>query len=477
MAQRSLLLYVKLFLISCCQMGIQFSYSSIFGLAGPLFGKEFGMPSAGVNIIFSFVGPMIGFFVQPIFGAIGDKCTFKFGRRRIFLVIGAIVDIIGLVIIALSTFVDRAMSDDNSVSESTESAGDHIVGILFALVGLFIAFFGTNLMQGPSRAIVSDIVDVENQQDCNLMINACSGIASVVCYTMSAFTIESDNAFLIMFGLCAAVVCVSTIPTVIFAKEEQFKLGEGEKLNIAQPFIDLFHAIKMINLNIFFILLSLMLGWFAFQPFNTNFSNYFGKDLYGVDANGVDHTNEGTKMGLLILAVFAAFQCLSVFFFPVISGTIGEVTTFLVSQALGGVSYAMLCALTYTFPENPDDHNSDYYSSVVLGFVCAIFPAMAFVQTNSLPYSLLKKVVPESRFGAFVGLLNCAVVIAQFLASGLTAVIQIFSDKYLIAIIISAVSSFFAALGSIVLYKVERDSKKGQPQDNGEGKNLLGDEE
>jgi len=462
----TLKLYGRLFLVSCVQMGIQFSYSSIFGLSGPLFGTQFGMPSAGVNIIFSFVGPMIGFFVQPIFGAIGDKCTFRFGRRRIFILVGAIIDVLGLVIIAASTLVDDAISPEDS-SASKESAADHIVGIIFALIGLFVAFFGVNLMQGPSRAIVSDVVEEEHQQNCNLMINACSGIASVVCYTVSAFTVGSDNTFLIMFGICAVVVILSAIPTLIFVKEERFVLEEGEKLNIFQPFVDLFNAVKMINLKIIFILMSLMLGWFAFQPFNTNFTNYFGVDLYGEG-----HTDEGVSMGLFIFAVFATFQCLSVFFFPFITNVIGEVTTFLVSQALGGIAYSMLCVLTYTFPDDPENHNASYYSSLVLGFVCAIFPAMAFVQTNSLPYSLLKKVVPESRFGAFVGLLNCAVVIAQFLASGITALIQLISPLYLIAIIISAVSSFLAAGGSVVLFYVERHANSNEY----ESQKLLEDE-
>jgi len=460
-------LYGKLFLVSCCQIGIQFSYSSIFGLSGPLFGSQFQLSSTAINIIFSFVGPMIGFFVQPIFGAIGDKCTFRFGRRRIFIGVGAIIDIIGLIIIASSTLVDRAIETSSDVG-SSDDASDHIVGIIFALIGLFIAFFGVNLMQGPSRAIVSDVVEERQQQNCNLMINACSGLASIICYTVSAITVGDENTFLIMFGICALVVFFSTIPTLLFVHEEKFVLEEGEKLNILQPFKDLFNAIKMINVNIIFILMALMFGWFAFQPFNTNFTNYFGLDLYGKD-----YKDEGMSMGLYIFAVFATFQCLSVFFFPVVTNVIGEVLTFLISQALGGISYAMLCVLYYTFPDDASNHNASYYSSLVLGFVCAIFPAMAFVQTNSLPYSLLKKVVPESRFGAFVGLLNCAVVLAQFLASGITAFIQFFLSYYLVAIVISAVSSFLAALGSIVLYHVEKQARVTNEQ---ETKGLLGDQ-
>ncbi|KAL7714153.1 Sucrose transport protein [Entamoeba marina] len=461
MAPRSLALYLKLFAVCCIQMGVQFSYSSIFGLSGPLFGKQFKMSSTGTNIIFSFVGPMIGFFVQPLFGAIGDRCTFKFGRRRIFIVVGALIDVVGMVVIASATIIDMLLGNieldpsDSYVDDTT--AMDHIVATIIALVGLFIAFFGVNIIQGPSRAIISDVIDVENQQDANLMVNACSGFASVACYGISAGTVSVSYTFLIMFGLCAAVVFVSAIPTVIFSKEERYVLEDGEKVNILRPFIDLFGAIKMINLDIIFLLLGLMFGWFAFQPFNTNIVNYYGYTIYGGYTDDNIY-NDGMTMGLILMCVFAICQSVSVAIFPLISDTIGEVTTFLVFQALGGVSYGMLCVVDYTFPKDyhSDETKPQFYASLALSFVSIAFPAMAFVQTNSLPYSMLKKVVPPARFGAFVGLLNCAVVIAQFLSSGCTALIQIIYDEYLVPIILSCLFSFLASAVSVVLFRVEK---------------------
>ena len=451
--------YLKLFAASCVQIGIQFSYSAIFGLSGPLFQSQFKLNGTAINIIFSVIGPLIGFFIQPIFGAIGDRCTFKFGRRRIFLVVGAIIDIIGMCILAASTFIDRAMVEEGSTSSQSDEFVDHILGTVVALIGLFIAFFGVNVMQGPSRTIVSDIFDAENQQDANLMINACSGFASIACYGISAGTVGSSNTFIIMFGICAGVVFVSTIPTVVFSKEVQYVPTDGKKMNVLAPFIDLFHAVKMIRIDIIFILLSLMFGWFAFQPFNTNLTNYFSNSVY---PDG-EH-DSGLRMGLIILAVFAVVQCLSVLVFPVISDTIGEVTTFLVFQGLAGVSYAMLCVIEFTFPTDIHDstQNPELYSSLVLGFLSAVFPAMAFVQTNSLPYSMLKKVVPEERYGAFVGLLNCAVVLAQFLSSGLTALCQLFNEDYIVPIIISAVFSFVASVMSVVLYCVKTKENNGE---------------
>ena len=450
MAPRSVKLYVKLAAAACCQIAIQFTYSIAFSLTGPLFSEQFKMDPTGVNIIFSLIGPLIGFFVQPIMGAVGDRCTFKFGRRRIFLVIGMLIDVCGTVLICLAAFFDDNQNKDASGETTIE---DHLVGVFMGILGIFVAFFGVNIMQAPSRAIVSDIFDAENQQDANLMINAFCGMASVCCFVISAFMATSNaNIYVMMFGICTGVVVVATLPTVIFAKEQRYVPEEGEKTSVVQPFVDLFQAIKMINLDIVFILLSLMLGWFAYQPMSTNFTVFVQNEIYPPE-----HKDDGLQMAMFIMAVFAIVQCISVVVFPFITGIIGEITTFVLFQGLASISYAMIIVIKFTFPQNLDDPAADanYKSSIALGFISVVFPAMAFVQTNSLPYSMLKKVVPEDRYGAFVGLLNCAVVVAQFLASGLISLIQLFYEYYLVGFIIATIAALLCCIGSLVLFKVK----------------------
>ncbi|ELP88824.1 transporter major facilitator family protein, partial [Entamoeba invadens IP1] len=65
--------------------------------------------------------------------------------------------------------------------------------------------------------------------------------------------------------------------------------------------------------------------------------------------------------------------------------------------------------------------------------------------------------------------LNCAVVIAQFISSGIVAGIQAAWSNYLVAMIISTVCSFIAAAVSIVLYFVKTkddDALLINPEDN-----------
>ena len=100
-------------------------------------------------------------------------------------------------------------------------------------------------------------------------------------------------------------------------------------------------------------------------------------------------------MGLIILSVFAVFQCISVFIFPFITKVIVEISTFLLFQDLACISYFMICVLTYKLQFNYKDKAAvgAYGDSISLAFISVIFQGMVFVQTNSLPYSMLKKVV------------------------------------------------------------------------------------
>ena len=89
---------------------------------------------------------------------------------------------------------------------------------------------------------------------------------------------------------------------------------------------------------------------------------------------------------------------------------------------------------------------------------------MSNQQTGSLPYSLLRKVVPdENMYGSFIGVFNCGIVIAESTIFGLTSILLLFWNDYTMTIFVSAFFYLVGAVVSIVLYFVvprEIDSEK-----------------
>ena len=123
MAPRSFKLYVKLAAAASCQIAVQFTYALSFSLITPLFVTNFGIKEWVVTLITAFIGPGIGFVVQPIMGAIGDRCTFKFGRRRIFIFCGCIINIIGTIMLCICTVTDSSINrNSNSKNSSVEAS-------------------------------------------------------------------------------------------------------------------------------------------------------------------------------------------------------------------------------------------------------------------------------------------------------------------------------------------------------------------
>ena len=98
-------------------------------------------------------------------------------------------------------------------------------------------------------------------------------------------------------------------------------------------------------------------------------------------------------------------------------------------------------------------------------FMSIIFPAMSDQQTGSLPYSLLRKVIPdENMFGSFIGVFNCGIVIAETATFGLTSILLLFWNDYTMTIFVSAFFYLLGAIVSIVLYFVVPKHKSGEEE-------------
>lgn len=81
-------------------------------------------------------GPLSGLIVQPIVGAIADESRSKWGRRRPFIVIGAIVVALCLLVLGFTKeIVALFMSDEEAAKTVT---------IIVAILAIYAADFSIN---------------------------------------------------------------------------------------------------------------------------------------------------------------------------------------------------------------------------------------------------------------------------------------------------------------------------------------------
>ncbi len=160
---------------------------------------SFGLQQTAINPIFLFLGaaeemlpilniagPVTGFVIQPIVGAISDKTwSPKWGRRKPFFLIGAIIGSLCLFAFPLSPV------------------------LWFAVLLLWILDIGNNMAMEPYRAFVGDKLP-ENQLSLGYQMQSLFVGAGILLATSSIFLFQD------WFGSGEAIEAVGTIPKWLY---------------------------------------------------------------------------------------------------------------------------------------------------------------------------------------------------------------------------------------------------------------------
>ena len=126
--------------------GIQFGWALQLSLLTP-YVQQLGISHAWASVIW-LCGPLSGLFVQPLVGHVSDRCTSRFGRRRPFILAGAVSIIISVLIIGYSADIGWMLGD------TTDSRVRAVVAFVF---GFWILDVANNMTQGPCRALLADL--------------------------------------------------------------------------------------------------------------------------------------------------------------------------------------------------------------------------------------------------------------------------------------------------------------------------------
>jgi solute carrier family 45 protein 1/2/4 len=125
--------------------GVQFGWALQLSLLTP-YVQELGIPHQFASLIW-LCGPISGMFVQPIIGHYSDVCTSNYGRRRPFIVVGAMLVVLSVLIIGYSADIGYLLGD---------SLNSKPRAIVVFVVGFWLLDLANNTLQGPCRALLAD---------------------------------------------------------------------------------------------------------------------------------------------------------------------------------------------------------------------------------------------------------------------------------------------------------------------------------
>ncbi len=420
----------QLFNISIGFLGIQFAWAIQMGQMSPLL-ESLGSDPRLLGLI-SCAGPVTGVLVQPIVGALSDKCGLKMGRRRPFLLAGAIMTALALVLMPNSTPVAAVLSGLAPVA---------VQPLLIAAILLWILDASINLTQGPYRALVPDVVHKSQQATAYSLMSFTIGLGSVAAFLIGFWIASATNLFYLGASAMLAAMIWTSLTTPEPDPRSLKDETEGPQENF---FVETVKSIVSMPKEGLKLCVAHSFTWFGLMCLFVFFSVYVPHHVFGAANPGDPGYDEGVKWASLCYAVLNAV-CF------VFSAFIGKLCDQTSKKAVHG--FGLLCmALSFT--------NLFFISDKWLAMAAMGLIGIGWATTLSIPFALLSEHLPQGKEGVMMGTFNIFIAAPGVVSSLLVGqVISAFGDNVAVAMIVGAASM----LVSLVLLQRVQETRGEAP--------------
>ena len=210
--------------------GLQFAWQMRIILSGPVT-EDLGASPFLYGLIW-LAGPFTGMVVQPLIGVLSDKTNSPFGKRRPYLMGGALLSALALWALPNSEIIT------NTIGAYLHLHLPELSALFFAAIMIWVLDACVNIAQGPYRALVPDVVPPEQHSIANSYISLAIGLGSVVAAGTAPFLKwalgyqMSINAQFLMAAFTFALGMAWTCTIIKEPKYEKKSEIKAEKFNI-----------------------------------------------------------------------------------------------------------------------------------------------------------------------------------------------------------------------------------------------------
>ncbi|KAJ3279726.1 hypothetical protein HK104_001196 [Borealophlyctis nickersoniae] len=278
-------------------------------------------------------GPTInpGLLIQPIVGVYSDKCTFKFGRRRPFMIGG------GLLVVSSVFLIAYSKETAAFILKSAESIFGHVpasfpsmktLTIMIAVVAFYFLDFSINAVQASCRSLIVDAVPSWQQEAANAWAGRMIGLGNVIGYLMGWLKLPVYLPFLgdtQLKVLCVLAIMwfTTTLGLTCWTVKEVPFVPDSRRPNRAwyAPLMDILHALRSLPApiqGVCNVQFWSWLGWFPFLFYSTTW--VAEKAEHGhMPGPGDGDDMPGARAGSLALLLFAIVSVVTGFVLPLIT--------------------------------------------------------------------------------------------------------------------------------------------------------------
>ncbi|XWS24030.1 hypothetical protein CRYUN_Cryun28dG0066300 [Craigia yunnanensis] len=427
----------QLLRVASVACGIQFGWALQLSLLTP-YVQELGIPHKWASIIW-LCGPLSGLLVQPVVGHMSDRCTSRFGRRRPFIVAGAVSIIVAVLMIGYSADIGWLFGDRGSYRPRA------IVAFVF---GFWILDVANNMTQGPCRALLADLTGKDHRRTrvanayfslfmavgnvLGFATGSYSGWFKILPFTMTAGCDVDCANLKSAFFLDIIFIAITTYLSVLAAKEVPFGSSnrstpfheEGPEQSgghAEEAFLwELFGTFRYFSGPIWIILSVTALNWIGWFPFLLFDTDWMGREIYGGQPNEGESYNAGVRMGAFGLMLNSVVLGITSVLMEKLCSKWGAGFVWGVSNILMTLCFLSMLILSYV--ANHMDyigHDLPPNGIVIAALVIFSILGVPLAITYSVPYALISTRIESLGLGQglSMGVLNLAIVIPQVVVS------------------------------------------------------------
>ena len=408
-----------------------------FGFLGIQFG--FALQNANVSRIFETLGasqdelpilwlaaPVTGLLVQPIIGYYSDRTWHaKWGRRRPFFAVGAILATIALFLMPNST------------------------ALWMAALMLWLMDASINISMEPFRAYVGDMLPDEQRTSGFAMQSFFIGLGAVIASALPwIFTNWFGVANTAATGVIpdsvkwsfyvGGIAYLGAVMWTVF-KSDEYPPDDIEQLRADNAAMGIWGGVKESFLGIFqmpktMVQLAVVqfFSWFALFAMWIYTTPAVTAHVYGTQDTASALYNEGADWVGICFAIYNGIAALVAFLLPVLAKRVSRRVTHLLALCMGGIGL-----ISIYFIQDP---NLLLLSMVGVG--------IAWASILSMPYAMLSSILPPQKMGYYMGVFNFFVVLPQIVAAGILGFLlrSFFGNLAINALLIGGVAMILAGL-------------------------------
>jgi len=418
--------------------GIQFGWDLQRANMGPIY-DVLGAHPDDIPLLF-LAAPLTGLIVQPIVGYLSDRTWHpKWGRRRPYFFIGAVLSSIAIILMPHSSALWMA------------------AGLLWVM-----DVFG-NVSMEPFRAFVADkLPDSQLNRGFvmqSLMIGLGGSIASALPWILrnwfdmkntAAKGIIADNvkfsfyigAFFFLAAVLYTVFTSKEYPPADLSFKDKVKesnkgFGGGIK-EILSSIRNMPPRMRIVSLVQFFTWPGLFLMWFYYAI-------AVAYHVFGATTDTDPAFGDGKDFAGLTLAFYNVITFLFAFILPFIADRLGRKTTHALCLLIGAMG---LISVAFVHDKN-------------MLFLCMTGVGIAWASILSMPYAMLGSVIPPEKVGIYMGIFNFFIVLPEIMASlGFKYLMKyVLNNDMMLAVQLGGVLMIIAAVICFVFIKEKKNEK------------------